>query len=344
LDGLRALSIALVLVNHLGAHIYFSEDSWVGFLLNPVGNFGVHVFFAISGFLITMLLLQEMRSRGRIDLRSFYIRRCFRILPAAYVFLFVCVFCFRALPLQDKVLSALFLENYSTEPIHAWPLAHLWTLGVEEQFYLLWPVLFVRLPDRRVALLAATLLIAPCLHLVNGYFGSPVNTGAFPFVADGLACGCLLALLWPRPGFQRLLRSQWFVLVPILTLVSVPFNETGGSISGRLARDLLLRPGLNIGIALSIGWAVQRAPSFLNWGPLMRSGVWSYSLYLWQQPLSHGGSWSGSLWLDLPLRLAAIFLCAIASYQLVELPFLRLRRRFVSTPPPTGNVTSAAPA
>src|SRR5215831_4009764 len=150
LDGLRAASILLVLLGHLAGTRHFLRLSSFE-LLGDLGNLGVCVFFVISGFLITTLLLNEEALQQRIDLVSFYWRRACRILPAAGIYLVV-VALLAAVTTSVRVskfewLHALtFTMNYQQN--RDWLVGHLWSLSVEEQFYLVWPLAVVMLGRR----------------------------------------------------------------------------------------------------------------------------------------------------------------------------------------------------
>ena len=161
LDGWRALAIAFVLFSH-----GYPSLERVGFLelyfREPLGIFGVEIFFALSGFLITTKLLQEEEKKGSISLQNFYIRRAFRILPASLMFiLFVALLSYiGSVPsvTPGRILSTiLFFANYSTaQPTYY--LAHFWSLAVEEHFYLIWPAILVACTTRhrlKVAILFA---------------------------------------------------------------------------------------------------------------------------------------------------------------------------------------------
>ncbi|MBV8782143.1 MAG: acyltransferase, partial [Phycisphaerae bacterium] len=145
LDGLRALAIVLVLAFHMRESGAFAH-AWIN-AVAAKGQFGVEIFFVLSGFLITMLLLREEQKHGRIDLKMFYIRRGFRILPPAMTYLLVvAVLAIVGVSTAsgDLATSALFVRNFfswgSTDT------GHFWTLAIEEQFYLLWPLALVVLP------------------------------------------------------------------------------------------------------------------------------------------------------------------------------------------------------
>src|SRR5262249_19081408 len=135
----------------------------------PVGTFGVRVFFVISGYLITQLLLAEQAKTGAISLKGFYLRRAFRIFPASYTYVgLILIFNavgWVALMPWDPTCALTYTVNYP--PARAWPLGHLWSLSVEEQFYLGWPALLLLLGATRAPLLAAAVLaIAPAARVV----------------------------------------------------------------------------------------------------------------------------------------------------------------------------------
>jgi peptidoglycan/LPS O-acetylase OafA/YrhL len=141
-------SFVLISHFHIGYQRFFAPDTLIHTTLSSFGYFGVKIFFVISGYLITLLMLKEEERTGRVNLRQFYIRRAFRILPAAIAFM-VAVFIYNGsdISLADKILSFLFLENYANPA--DWRVRHMWSLGVEEQFYLLWPLLFIAWPRTR---------------------------------------------------------------------------------------------------------------------------------------------------------------------------------------------------
>src|SRR5882724_9559882 len=137
LDGLRALSISLVLVGHFAFAAGFPiHRAW---WTDAYAHYGVLIFFVISDYLITTLLVRERAKTGTINLKQFYIRRAYRILPAAYFYLVVVTVVFYAsLPFKFLVTAYTYLTSYA---VHTpWVLLHLWSLSVEEQFYLVWPI------------------------------------------------------------------------------------------------------------------------------------------------------------------------------------------------------------
>jgi peptidoglycan/LPS O-acetylase OafA/YrhL len=154
LDGLRALSISLVLVAHFAYSMGFPvHHTW---WTDDYAHYGVRIFFVISGFLITSLLIREREQTGTISLKQFYIRRAYRLLPAAYVYLVVITIVFHeSLQYKYVVVAYMYLTSYA---LHSpWVLIHLWSLSVEEQFYFLWPAAMALgfIVARRFALLRA---------------------------------------------------------------------------------------------------------------------------------------------------------------------------------------------
>lgn len=315
LDGLRAVSLACVLLAHLsGTRHFFRWD-----VLEIYGNFGVRIFFVISGFLITGLLLKERERTGTISLCDFYVRRSYRILPAAYVFMLAVIAAHWHALSWSSILSAL---TYSSNYLHDknWVLGHLWSLSVEEQFYLLWPLTLLLFFRMRLWVVASLLFAGPPLRVVFWVlWGYRAVEHPFPVVMDALAAGCALAMLQPQlQRRDRWLSSRWFLLVPaftaLLPLIRLASNRTY-QVAGLTA--------LHVGIALSIQHAVRMRYRVLNWGPVAWMGTLSYSFYLWQQPFLNRGS--HAWWTSFPQNLTLALLFAAASYYWVEKPFLAMR-------------------
>ena len=338
LDGIRAVSILLV----IGWHLSFSGTApWLAQLLRiDSGNLGVRVFFVISGYLITSILLNEHARTGTIDLRRFYIRRALRIMPVFYVFLGTMVlagtFGIIEAPSSSIVRAATYTANYSKNV--GWTVGHTWSLAVEEQFYLLWPGLIVLLGPRRSFRAAIVmLLLSPSFRTIAILSGHWPDRPRYSFecVADALAAGCLLAYgrswLWDHATYRRVLEKRemalWPVVIATLAAVSVRW-ERFGAIAGISL--------LNIAIAVWIDWCLRFPNSWvgrvLNARPIAFVGVLSYSIYLWQQPFLREGST-----LRFPLSILCVGAVAITSYYIIERPVLRLRERrslhIAMTPP-----------
>jgi peptidoglycan/LPS O-acetylase OafA/YrhL len=322
LDGIRAISILMVILGHLsrtrGMPIDLSHAE-------AYAEFGVRVFFVISGFLITSILLSEHGSTGQIALKRFYVRRAYRIFPAAYAFMLVTfVIYWKSLSAVAMLLAATYSSNYHPRP---WPLAHLWSLAVEEQFYLLWPAILACFFRFRTKVVVAVILGTPLLNVALFYFKSANNVVGFwfPTVADGLAMGCLLSLAQPILRRFNHILGGWPMLAVTLVTVASPAFVLPESRMGAIFYQLGVRTLQNAGIALSIHNAVLASWRLLNGRIISWFGVISYSLYLWQQPFLNRNS--AAVWTSFPLNLALALLCAILSYYFIEKPVLRLRSR-----------------
>jgi peptidoglycan/LPS O-acetylase OafA/YrhL len=335
LDGMRAISILLVIVAH-------SAQNFSRWIKIPLGTYllfahtGVSVFFVISGFLITSLLLKELHATGTIGLKRFYLRRAFRIFPPFYFYLGIIFVLALAgvfhTPLRAFFFAATYTSNYYLGPGGDFlGLQHIWSLSVEEQFYLLWPAALLLLGKRRGIYLAGFLiLISPWSRLVTYFALAPEHRALvdrmFHSSIDTIMFGCLLALLWQNDRFNRLLRmgtSSWsmagaafflFLVDPLLDL------RFGGSYSLLIGMTLE-----GISICLITIYVVKRPGTLpgrvLNTPLLRHIGVISYSLYLWQNILT------GEAGQYFPFDLVAILACAEFSYWAVERPSLRLRDR-----------------
>jgi peptidoglycan/LPS O-acetylase OafA/YrhL len=333
LDGLRALSIVLVMFSHLLGTAGFPLGERALGAAGDLGYLGVRVFFVISGYLITLLLIAEQAKRGRISLREFYIRRAYRILPAAYALILAISLAALlgdlSLKPADVVTGVTYTTNYHYT--RSWELGHLWSLSVEEQFYLLWPALVVLFGARRIVPLSVALLVLAPVFRMIAWFHAPspddVVMEAYPCIMDAIAAGCLLAGARSWLDGQRWygwLTGGWgFVLVlGAIAATQIP--------SDRILFDYIVAPSvMNVALALVVDRCV-RFPGdvfgkFLNWRPIVFAGTLSYSLYLWQQPfLNHNAHAGVTVW---PVNLFLAIGCALGSYYLVERPFMAIRER-----------------
>lgn len=304
LDGLRAVAISVVLCTH------FSRN-WHLPALYP--NFGVRIFFVLSGFLITTLLIRERQNTGAVNLKTFYIRRAFRIFPAAYLYMIVVAILFRSsLSLTDNLYAFTYLSAYQRQ--HAVVLSHLWSLSVEEQFYLAWPAIMAASTRAGARAALAVVTLVPVVRFVlisTGTSSSPL----FPSSPDALAMGCLLALAQPLlQHYRSFFRWRGFWCVWIITF-ALPI--VGSFHSGRLYQCVVL-PVLHLGIALCIQNAMVVGYRILNAFLPVWIGTLSYSLYLWHMPFYY---------VAFPANIALALLVAIISYYAVERPALRFRER-----------------
>ncbi|MBS0661212.1 MAG: acyltransferase [Verrucomicrobia bacterium] len=340
LDGLRGISILLVLCGHASYGLTWIPQPILAYAGN--GRLGVMVFFLLSGYLIYSLSVREVLATGRFDWRAFYLRRVLRIFPCFYVFILTVVV-LRSLGLVDLSLSTLlsaatFTLNYG----HLWAgstpspdyhvVAHYWTLALEEQFYLTWPVLMLLFLRRQLrSALVAVMLLAPvsrvaCYYLMpesRGQLGMMFHT-AFDLIAGGVLLGELLAGGRPREILLRLARQGWLVagaIVFVLVLSPMLFQRWHGSYAITVGATLDMAC-LALIITAAVHYPGTLLHRLLNWRPLAFVGTISYSLYVWNNLFLYEHGWRVQ---QMPWNLLCLFALAIASHYLVERPFLRLK-------------------
>jgi peptidoglycan/LPS O-acetylase OafA/YrhL len=341
-EGLRAVAVLLVMLYHAG----------MGFL--PGGFIGVDVFFVISGFLITGLLVAELDESGRLDLTRFFARRVRRLLPAATVVLVATLTAAWLIvpPLRwrtvaiDGLASALWSGNirfaltqydYLTANDAPSPFLHFWSLGVEEQFYLFWPVIL----SLSFALLwrwfsaRATVAIVASLTLAVSFLTSLNLSGSqqpfafflLPARAWELAAGALLAAVFPfvERMYHHLRNAVGVLGLLVITTCAVLYDST------------LRWPGfaavLPVVATLAILVSTGLSAWLLSLRPLLAIGRWSYSLYLWHWPvlvLAPIALGRPLTVIEALLALMVSSFCAVICYRLVENP-LRSHRLLVST-------------
>lgn len=338
LNGLRAISILLVLLQHIDI------KNLNGFLSGKYpllvdGNLGVNVFFVISGFLITTLLLQEEEQAGNISLKGFYIKRAFRIFPVYYTLLFVYL-TLQLLNILDFTAGSWLTSLTYTKYLNwhsDWETAHLWSLSVEEQFYFIWPFVFRYAKKHRAKYAFAIIILVPLLritHQVTQYQWMDFYT-IFQRV-DAIMWGCVFALYHDKimPVVQNILsKHKWAIVVPFVVLFSLPLFDV---INQRmdLHMGLFIVPlGRTTGTIadIAIGFIMLISIYYRNvWFSLLNTrfmeyiGKLSYSLYIWQQLFfSNKIGPIGKL----PLNILLIFVTANISYYLIEKPFLKLRSK-----------------
>jgi peptidoglycan/LPS O-acetylase OafA/YrhL len=351
LDGLRALSISLVLIGHATSALAFTSlPARLGISVLGNGGLGVQVFFVISGFLITHLLLAEHRRNGSSNLRQFYIRRVFRICPAFYTLILVVA----ALSVvgildasrKDVLHAATFtwLYNYGE---HNWFLGHSWSLSVEEQFYLLWPAALVLLGSKRARWLALGIILAVPLARAGMVLTTSKALRRVCYIPsagrfDVLMFGCVAALIWQSRRLQSALHGRVVpslcLLLSISAIATSAMKQLAPALAGRLLFVTFADTIIGLGIFAGILFVVSRPRSAIGWvlnRPLLAwLGTLSYSLYLWQQLFLVPDPKSPIQ--KMPLNLLLALLAGAASFYLIERPATRLRVRLFKDPVPAG--------
>lgn len=347
LDGVRGIAVVTVMLYH--AHV----SSFRG------GFLGVDIFFVLSGFLITGLLLQEWERTGSVDLKRFYIRRALRLLPALLALLILALVFPRVFTprLEDGQsprlwLAALASISYASNWVRAFDLTemsflqHTWSLGIEEQFYTLWPLALLavlRSRNRRfwtIVVVCAGIVGSATLRavtwqgresLLRAYYGLDTRL-------DSLLIGCLLALLlaWNLiPQTARWVTGIQVAAVAAVVALAIMINQAEYTAPATY-HWLLFMTALSVGVVLL---QLVHAPSrgmeaILGWSGLVWLGRISYGVYLWHSPIQTGILGHARLVrLGVPstLRVVLPFLATIAvaaaSFYLLEQPILRANAR-----------------
>ena len=353
LDGLRGLAIILVMLLHMGVLTPFPFTSFRPLeRLAESGFLGVDLFFVLSGFLITALLLSEFGRNDRIRLVAFYRRRALRLLPALAVLLatFVVYVLITHLPRRPSfeavLATALYVRNYVNVKVPPFTpvlgIGHLWSLSVEEQFYVVYPaVLFVLLRARRrwitptVLFTLATLVALRRAAVFSQYRSSPAHLEQLlnwtDVRADGLVIGALAAWIWYRRTLtpRATAVAGWLGAATTIVILENASETARWMYYGGWTL-------FNVAVAmvvLACATRSWRGAVVLEWAPLRLLGRVSYGLYLWHllvfaivaRYLRYQEGWSFAALLAVACAATAVL--TAASFAIVERPALRLKAR-----------------
>jgi peptidoglycan/LPS O-acetylase OafA/YrhL len=309
------------------------------------GLFGVDIFFALSGFLITMILLEEWEQSGTIHLRNFYIRRMLRLFPALILLLLV----FSPVAPKPYIFSTLFYFTNWVKAFHLQSeslyLDHTWSLSVEEQYYLFWPMILLFLLQRKVPkqlLVFIPLCLGAASALARFFVWNTTNDWFRVYMgtdlhADGLLIGSAFGIATIYgfiPDFSK--HKMIYSLLTILTLslgvwllIDKQLTQTFIPTYGNL--------GVSLGTLLLISRLVHYPSPSLSkifcFPPLVKIGIISYGLYLWHAPVAVVVDQIpvvGPSWIYSALSVLFTFLAASASFLLVEKPLLRQKNRLTT--------------
>lgn len=338
LDGLRAIAVLIVIIAHMG-------------LVSVIpGGFGVTIFFFISGFLITRLLLAEQDKKGRVQLVNFYTRRFLRLLPALILMIIITTGVMTALgdapKIRDLIASLIYIMNYNnialsfSGEIQTGPWGHLWSLAVEEHFYLFFPLLIVMFGKRidKIIKLCLALCVAALLWRCMSYYGTSFprdyNYFATETRIDSILYGCLLSLLLhfnPQGAWRSWLTGWEPTLLAAMTLgICFLIRDDGFRQTVRYSLQ-----GMALFIAvLNLYYFKPLRFSFLILDlPALRwIGRVSYGLYLWHIPAlyfsnNYLGLTEGTL-LYAGTAVALTLSYTYVSYHGFEQPIIELRKKF----------------
>jgi peptidoglycan/LPS O-acetylase OafA/YrhL len=365
LDGVRALAVGLVFFNHFAP---IKSAPWLD-LIHRVGWVGVDVFFVLSGFLVTTILLKA-RENPEGYFRNFYARRSLRIFPLYYLLLtgtvVVMSIAKHGLELQRMMTTwgnplwyYAYLGNVVTAVTNVSPPGYfvpMWSLHVEEQFYLLLPPLVLYLGREHLKrVMIAAVLLAPAIRLLLAWSRPDLPSlqyELFPCRMDSLALGGLMAVYTPDPEATRRWRLPLFVATAGLLILAVGvFQRYGGTFDGTVERTIgytLFDLAFAGFITLVLSLRGTPATAWLNWKPLQYVGMISYGLYLFQFPaeglvnrIAHSMSldWDGTIVKFVVVALTCLALATISWY-MWETKWLAMKGRFAEV----GPETTTAPA
>jgi len=346
LDGLRAFAVAGVLMCHT--------------MVLPSGFIGVDLFFVLSGYLITTILMREHEKAGRLLLGRFYMRRMLRLLPALLVVLAVFTVYDQVIRTQSlqsqsiKVLPAVlfYVGNWvqvagGVDALDLW--GHTWTLAVEEQFYLVWPLvlaLALKFGPRAAGWVAAALVVLTPVWRIGLVLGgaSEGRMRGTDVVADMLMVGCLLSIvmLYRRDLVARV--ARWLAIPAALFLIVIVVQPVPSQMV------LAILPTFLAGASAALIARTVTAPESLlaravSWRPLVVIGRLSYAIYLWHLPVTIAltGHIPNRWLLTLAVTVVSVP-AALGSWVFVEHPILRLKKRFEGPRPELQAVAAPATA
>lgn len=344
LDGWRAIAISLVVWHHATTGFYTNEDLYGSNSPSQLGAFGVDIFFGLSGLLITSLLLQEYACQGFISLAGFYTRRAFRIFPPMFALLFVTGLLGLIRSPLELVSCLGFFRNYIRAASGGYATGHLWSLAVEEHFYLLWPaaLLWICRKDpsgRPVAYLSIAFglwrvyveqsgITMTALDGVIKHFRTDLR-------ADALLWGCFMAFQIATPESRERVRRYLSAPVVAVAAAAAVVCVVMYSMLTSLWFAMLV-PVILAGTMLHPEWAFCR---ILDLPPVRLLGRLSYSLYLWQELFLVPGWLPADQKLgilhtlpanDWPWNVLAALAVASASYVFIEKPCMNFGRQLAS--------------
>lgn len=362
-DGVRGIGAILVVLTHMHAFLKLNDAGVPVSVTQSIDGFvALQAFFALSGFLITHMLIREHDANGRISLSDFYIRRALKIFPLYYLSLALVAVLHSV---GDHVsnwtsisFAGLYIHNFIPRQWYSAILGHTWSLAVEEHFYLVWPLTagWLAFSRRRMLKVLAAFLALSFICVITLGNSEWLDRRFFlerwtPIAGANIAFGCAIAVLISgRDGSARVrtwLAGRYNIMVAVLLWASALWFPDAPFLTTQYFRG--------IGVALFIGWLYLNQSSllirFLELSPLAYLGRISYGIYIYQGIFlstgpyrAAGQTWPPEQWLGLPL----LILVAPLSYHFFEQPIMRFKRHFTpryeqahpKTPPPSGTSDS----
>jgi peptidoglycan/LPS O-acetylase OafA/YrhL len=336
LDAARVLAVLLVLIDHFRFFEYYCGAAHPG-----TGSLGVMIFFVLSGFLITSMLLKEYRQTGNISLANFYRRRAYRIFPNFYCcwILTTVVYCLgRDFHWKHAALSFFYLMDYgrALAPVNVQPWMHMWvswSLAVEEKFYLLWPLLLLVLLKRPnpIPMLVYIILgqwVYRAVLILHFHVRQSYAYNTFDMRADALLVGCLLAMMVEDDRIRllccELLRRQWLSALALLALVLLVVTPPRNNVAWLV--EWSTQPLIIAVMLLQVVYWGAKSWTFVGHAIVRWTAQISYALYLYHPLARRVIKLIGMHHVGYPAVILTLIM-APASYYLVERPFMRMRDR-----------------
>lgn len=337
LDGWRAISVLLVIAHHLGSYRFRSiiaPHLRVSSMFAGFGPLGVRVFFVISGFVICRLLILEENAYGSVSLKSFYIRRAFRILPPLVLYLgTIWLLLATGVVLEawwGVIVAGLFL--YDIRPLEvpgmagSWMVGHTWSLAVEEQFYLTFPGAWVLLRKfGRGRVFIATFFVLVAWNVVSAIKGwndflGPNGRAGF----GAICCGVIIATFEKRA--RAIARATPTLLMVVVLLTLLYHSRDYLSWKTALFESLYMPPAIGLALMFSLE---HDSPlrTLLCWKPLQLIGITSYGIYLWQELFTAPPRFYFGAGKVIPNLLPLLLVIVPISYTFIERPAMRLGRK-----------------
>lgn len=337
-NALRALSVTLVVLTHLDLSDWIPNTEFVmkRVWLLISGSFGVQLFFVLSGYLITKILLNERSQNGRINFKNFFTRRFLRLLPPLLVFLLIILLAnaFNYLTnASDSIIYAIFyIYNFVPKNLYSLEMGHLWSLAVEEQFYLLWPFTLHFVRKFQTIFIITLLFVLVCgafnivhshLALNNTYFlGRWFIPASCP-----IFIGCLGAL------FQHFFSEKTHELATnnliVWPLILLSYLYPLYAPEKLIPLSIVIQSIAIIVLLLHIVHVQHKKwVNALEFKPIAYIGIISYGIYVYQGVFLRTGGGSEIWFQQFPTNILFTLSIAVVSYELIEKPILKLKRHF----------------
>lgn len=328
LDGLRAISILIVMLAHFN---HFWHLQILEYLVNA-GIVGVYIFFVISGFLITTLLISEKNKTDTVNLKKFYLRRILRIVPLSMIYIatiiIISLFLNNPSIRQNSWIPALYLSNITGLGTVSYIFIHYWSLSAEEQYYILIPSFFKLEIKKFKFILIAVFISTFLFRLLSSRF--PENN-LLQILADitrnldGLIIGSYLAVIYSenKLPLKFLLKYKHILNISGFALILFLNHETTVSYLKPFSNHSFYSFIIAILIIINIQPSNDYFYRFLNHKFIVKIGVISYSVYIWQQLFS-----SSIIPFPSYINFILVFVVALLSYHFLETPFLKIKKKF----------------